>query len=86
MYEHKRFDDKAATWDDDLIADLDEDLEGAYHAEEVDFAGHHGFDRHRLAEQLTDAGFAEVSSIDATTTLNGDREFGVFLCTATKGA
>ncbi len=68
------------------IADLDEDLDGAYHAEEVDFGGHHGFDRHRLAGHLADAGFAEVSFVDATTILKGDREFGVFLCTATKGA
>jgi cyclopropane fatty-acyl-phospholipid synthase-like methyltransferase len=67
------------------IADLDEDPEGAFHAEKVDFDGRHGFDRHRLAEQLSRAGFAEVDVIDATTILKGDREFGVFLCTATKG-
>jgi len=68
------------------IADLDEDLDGAFHAGKVDFGGHHGFDRQRLAEQLADAGFVEVSFVDATTILKGDREFGVFLCTATKGA
>lgn len=66
------------------IADLDEDPDGAFHAEKVDFDGHHGFDRQRLAEQLARAGFADVSFIDATTILKGDREFGVFLCTATK--
>ena len=68
------------------IADLDEDPEGAFHAEKADFDGHHGFDRNRLAEQLVRAGFAEVAFVDATTILEGDREFGVFLCTATKGA
>ncbi|GAA4402570.1 class I SAM-dependent methyltransferase [Ornithinibacter aureus] len=68
------------------IADLDEDPEGAFHAEKVDFDGHHGFDRHRLAEQLALAGFADVAFVDATTILKGEREFGVFLCTATKGA
>ena len=68
------------------IADLDEDPEGAFHAEKVDFDGHHGFDRHRLAEQLAHAGFADVAFTDATTILKGDREFGVFLCTATQGA
>ncbi|MDN5765930.1 MAG: class I SAM-dependent methyltransferase [Humibacillus sp.] len=68
------------------IADLDEDPDGAFHAEKDDFDGHHGFDRQRLAEQLAHAGFAEVSFVDATTILKGDREFGVFLCTATKGA
>ena len=67
------------------IADLDEDPDGAFHADKVDFDGHHGFDRQRLAEQLAHAGFADVSFADATTILKSDREFGVFLCTATKG-
>jgi 2-polyprenyl-3-methyl-5-hydroxy-6-metoxy-1,4-benzoquinol methylase len=66
------------------IADLDEDPDGAFHADKVDFAGHHGFDRQRLAEQLARTGFADVAFVDATTILKGDREFGVFLCTATK--
>jgi cyclopropane fatty-acyl-phospholipid synthase-like methyltransferase len=66
------------------IADLDEDPDGAFHADKVDFDGHHGFDRQRLTEQLTSAGFADVSFVDATTILKDDREFGVFLCTATK--
>lgn len=68
------------------IADLDEDPEGAFHAEKIDFDGHHGFNRHRLAEQLAHAGFTDVAFADATTILKGDRDFGVFLCTATKGA
>ncbi len=68
------------------IADLDEDPDGAFHSGNVDFDGHHGFDRQRLTEQLARAGFADVSFLDATTILKGDREFGVFLCTAIKGA
>ena len=68
------------------IADLDEDPDGAFHTDVVDFAGHHGFDRQRLTEQLAAAGFVDVGFVDATTILKGDREFGVFLCTATKGA
>ena len=68
------------------IADLDADPDGAFHAEKVDFDGHDGFDRGRLAEQLVRAGFADVRFVDATTILKNDREFGVFLCTATKGA
>jgi ubiquinone/menaquinone biosynthesis C-methylase UbiE len=68
------------------IADLDEDLEGAFHAGEADFDGHHGFDRERLTEQLARDGFVHVSFVEATTILKRDREFGVFLCTATKGA
>jgi ubiquinone/menaquinone biosynthesis C-methylase UbiE len=67
-----------------LIADLDEDPEGAFHADKVDFDGHDGFDRRRLTEQLAHAGFGDVTFVDATTILKGDREFGVFLCTATK--
>ena len=66
------------------IADLDEDPDGAFHADKVDFDGHHGFDRHRLAEQLARAGFADVNFVDATTIVKNDREFGLFLCTATK--
>ena len=52
----------------------------------TDFDGHHGFDRERLTAQLARAGSANVSFVDATTILKGDREYGVFLCTATKGA
>jgi hypothetical protein len=68
------------------IADPDEDPDGAFHADRVDFDGHHGFDRQRHTEQLTRAGFANVSFVDVTTTLKNGREFGVFLCTATKDA
>ena len=64
------------------IADLDQDPEGAFHADKIDFDGHHGFDRQRLAERLTRAGFADVGFVDATTILKDGREFGVFLCTA----
>ena len=39
-----------------------------------------------LAAQLAEAGFADVTFVDATTILKGEREFGVFLCTATKTA
>jgi ubiquinone/menaquinone biosynthesis C-methylase UbiE len=68
------------------IADLDEDPDGAFHADKADFEGHHGFNRQLLAEQLARAGFADITFVDATTVLKGDREFGLFLCTATKGA
>lgn len=68
------------------IADLDEDPDGAFHADKTDFDGHHGFNRHHLAEQLTHVGFTDIDFTDATTILKNDREFGLFLCTATKGA
>jgi ubiquinone/menaquinone biosynthesis C-methylase UbiE len=66
------------------IADLDEDRDGAFHASAADFDGHHGFDRQRLAEQLARAGFADISFVDATSVVKDGREFGLFLCTATK--
>jgi ubiquinone/menaquinone biosynthesis C-methylase UbiE len=66
------------------IADLEEDPDGAFHADKADFDGHHGFDRQRLAEQMRRAGFADINFVQATTVLKGDREFGIFLCTATK--
>lgn len=66
------------------IADLDTDPDGAFHADVVGFDGHHGFDRERLTEQLASAGFANVRFVEATTIPKGDREFSVFLCTATK--
>ncbi len=68
------------------IADLDEDPDGAFHADKVDFDGHDGFNREALTEQLVRAGFTDVAFVDATTILKGDREFGLFLCTATKVA
>lgn len=68
------------------IADLEEDPDGAFHAGKVDFDGHHGFDRQHLTAQLERAGFSDVAFADATTIVKSDREFGVFLCTATKGA
>lgn len=67
------------------IADLDEDPDGAFHADKADFDGHHGFDRGDLTEQLDRAGFVDVGFVDVTNVLKDDREFGVFLCTATKG-
>lgn len=67
------------------IADLDHDPDGAFHADKVDFDGHHGFDRQHLSEQLARAGFTGISFVDATTIFKNDRAFGVFLCTAAKG-
>ena len=66
------------------IADLDRDPDGAFHADKVDFDGHHGFDRVELEQQLTRAGFGDVAFVDATSITKEDRDFGVFLCTATK--
>lgn len=69
-----------------LVADLDEDPDGAFHAGKAHFHGHHGFDRQRLAERLEAAGFTDVTFTDATTITKEDRDFGVFLCAATKAS
>lgn len=68
------------------IADLEEDPDGAFHADKADFDGHHGFDRTTLTEQIVRAGFTDVHFVDATTIRKGDRDFGIFLCTASKGS
>ena len=68
------------------IADLEADPEGAFHADKVDFDGHDGFDRQLLADHLGRAGFVDVGFVDATTIVKEGREFGVFLCAATKGS
>ena len=66
------------------IADLERDPDGAFHADKVDFDGHHGFDRDELAEQLAGAGFGDVEFAVATSITKEGRDFGVFLCTATR--
>jgi SAM-dependent methyltransferase len=66
------------------IADLDRDPEGLFHADKPEFDGHDGFDRDDLAERLGRAGFTDIGFTDATSITKGDREFGLFLCTATK--
>ena len=68
------------------VADLEKDPDGAFHAGKADFDGHHGFDRDALAERLRAAGFCDVRFDAVTTILKEGREFGVFLCTATRGA
>jgi len=64
------------------IADLERDPDGAFHADKVDFDGHHGFDRTELTGQLERHGFVDVAFADATSIVKNDRDFGVFLCTA----
>lgn len=66
------------------IADLDADPDGAFHADKTGFDGHHGFDRDELTGQLSRAGFVDIVFVDATTITKGDRDFGMFLCTATR--
>lgn len=66
------------------IADLERDPDGAFHADKVDFAGHDGFDRDELTGRLERAGFTDIAFRDATSITKEGRDFGVFLCTATR--
>lgn len=43
------------------LVDLNQD-DGSFHAEELDYEGHHGFDQKLLSEKLMAAGFEEVAS------------------------
>lgn len=70
-----------------LVADLDHDPEGHFHAHVEGFSGHHGFRREDIAAWLADAGFADVEFRDAgtlTKEVEGHRQdFPLFLAAAT---
>lgn len=70
-----------------IIADLDHDADGAYHAGRPGFNGYHGFKRDEFASWLTEAGFKEVTFRDAGVVVrdveDGRREFPLFLVAAT---
>lgn len=70
-----------------LVADLDHDPEGHFHAHVEGFSGHHGFRREDIAAWLAGAGFTDVEFRDAgtlTKEIDGQaREFSLFLAAAT---
>lgn len=63
------------------LADLDRE-DGSFH--DVDFDGHHGFDRGELAQTLERAGFSQAAVGDCTSIEKAGRTFTVFLATATR--
>lgn len=63
------------------LADLDRE-DGSFH--DVDFDGHHGFDRAELTQALEGAGFSAVTVSDCTSIEKAGRTFTVFLATATR--
>lgn len=63
------------------IVDLDEE-DGSFHDE--GFAGHHGFARTRLAEQLRDAGFATVTFETCHELERDGRRYPLFLAVASR--
>lgn len=70
------------------VADLDADADHSFHDHE--FAGHHGFDRDALGALVAAAGF-ELVTVDTayqiTKQRDGiERDYGVFLLTARRGA
>ncbi|MDO5066629.1 MAG: class I SAM-dependent methyltransferase [Propionibacteriaceae bacterium] len=70
-----------------LVADLDHDAEGRYHAHVQDFHGHHGFRRDEFAAWLEAAGFTGIEFHDAGIIgkeVEGERQdFPLFLAAAT---
>lgn len=65
------------------IADLDKE-DGSFHGDGVDV--HHGFDRARLSEQLTRAGFTDIEFQDLSAIVRDDGRFSLFLGTCRRGA
>lgn len=68
------------------VADLEEDVEGAFHAEHDDFTGFHGFRHRDLEGRLEAAGFTDVEFRPCGHVVKHDREFPMFLATATPRA
>lgn len=59
------------------VIELDDDRDGAFHANYEEFTGHHGFDREAFADRLRSNGFHDVSVVDAGSVekeLGGDHQ------------
>ncbi|GAA5160115.1 DUF664 domain-containing protein [Ornithinimicrobium tianjinense] len=67
------------------VADLDSE-DGSFHASVHDFDGHHGFDRHTLAERMRAVGLTEVSVADCTSIEKEGAAYPVFLATGRRVA
>lgn len=65
------------------LADLDAE-DGSFHPPGVEGVFHHGFDRESLQGSLQDAGFTRVVFRTAVTVAKEDRQYPVFLVTATR--
>jgi len=64
------------------LADLDSE-DGTFHSDDTG-VHHHGFDRNELADMAAKAGFKETEFILASTIKKPQRDFSVFLMTASK--
>lgn len=64
------------------LADLDSE-DGSFHSDNTGVF-HYGFDRHKLAEYASEAGFSEVAFSTASTISKPHGDFTVFLMTAIK--
>ncbi len=65
------------------LADLDTE-DGSFHPKDVEGVFHHGFDRGRLAEQLTEAGFTGVRVESACEVTKEERRYPIFLALGRK--
>lgn len=64
------------------LADLDSE-DGTFHSDDTG-VHHHGFDRNELAAMAAKAGFKEIGFVLASTIKKPQRDFSVFLMTASK--
>ena len=65
------------------VVDLEEDVEGAFHADHGDdFTGFHGFRHRDLEGRLQTAGFTDVAFRPCGHVVRHDRKFPMFLATA----
>lgn len=68
------------------VVDLEEDVEGAFHQEQDDFDGFHGFRHADLEGRLEGAGFTDVAFSPCGTVERHGEDFALFLAVATPPA
>ena len=66
------------------VVDLEEE-DGTFHADNLDFDGHHGFARTALTRELEAAGFTDVRFEPCFDIVEEHRSYPLFLATATAG-
>jgi ubiquinone/menaquinone biosynthesis C-methylase UbiE len=65
------------------ISDLDKE-DGSFHSHEPDFAGHKGFERAGLGQELEQAGFTNVRFSTCYSLIKDGRTYPLFLAVAEK--
>ncbi|MEJ2141062.1 MAG: methyltransferase domain-containing protein [Gammaproteobacteria bacterium] len=65
------------------LADLDKE-DGSFHPEDTEGVFHHGFERDSIQDMLKEHGFDEISFTTAHTVNKEDKNYPIFMVTATK--